>query len=637
MIIVQVQNAVKEYGGTPLFDPVNFEINEHERIALIGPNGTGKSTIIKMITGEEEPDEGVVVVGKKFTIGYLSQGVISDLGNTLYEEAENVFADLMKMEIDLQNLCHRLENDPSNPDLLDAYSRMESNFSNQGGYDYKYKIDMMLSKFGFDKKDFNRPISSFSGGERMKMAFAKLLLLKPDLLLLDEPTNHLDIDTIEWLESYLRTYQGSILFVSHDRYFINSLASKILELDQHHIEVYFGDYDKYSILKKERYEQQLKAFKLQQAEIKKLEWFITYYMPKPRFVSRAHDREKKLARIKRIEAPKETKNRLNINMSGEIRTGKKLISIDELGVGYDLTLVRGINMLVEGGDRWAILGPNGSGKTTFVKTLKGELEPKEGKYNFLTDIKIGYLRQDGINLKSPNTIFEFFRDSFPTMSNQEIYDHLGKYAFAYEEANEKIIDKLSGGERMRVVIAEMALRNYDLLILDEPTNHLDMMTKEELIDALKSYRGTLLLVSHDRYFVDRVADKLVYFHNHKAYTYEGQYSEFKVERLDPLISKEIEESQLLKESKEIKERHTAKQVSFTDEKPKKQRPKLAKNKIEEKMARIERILEEKSAFFDDPEFYWDQKKMAELEDEIKTLENEYTSLLEDLSYYEENK
>lgn len=640
MIIVQVQNAVKEYNGVPLFSPVSFEINEKERIALIGPNGTGKSTIIKMITGELETDSGKVVIGKGFTIGYLSQSVISDLGNTLYEEASSVFADLEKMGKDLQAMCHRLETEYDNQELLETYSKLETKFSELGGYDYHYKIDMMLGKFGFDKKDFDRPISTFSGGERMKMAFAKILLMKPDLLLLDEPTNHLDIDTIEWLESYLKTYPGSVFFVSHDRYFINALANKIIELDQHKIETYIGDYEKYAVLKKERYEQQLKAYKHQQAEMKKLEWFITYYMPKPRFVSRAHDREKKLARLKQnaIEAPKETKNKISMNITGEIRKGKKLISIENMTVGYDEPLVSNINLLIEGGDKLAILGPNGSGKTTFIKTIKGELRPLSGECEFLTDLNIGYLRQDGINLRSPQTIFEYFRDMYPEMSNQEIYNHLGRFAFSYDEVNEKVIDNLSGGERMRVVIAEMVLRHYDVLILDEPTNHLDMMTKEELIEALNDYKGTLLVVSHDRYFVDKVTNKLIFFHNHKTLYYaSGTYSEFKVDVLDPLVNKENEEISNQKALEEQLEREKYKaRVKTEKKKINKPKPKLAKNKIEEKLARLERDLSVKHSYLDLPEYYQNSQKMNELSQEISSLEKEYESLIDELSLYDED-
>ena len=625
MILVQFQNVYKEYNGEKLFAPFTFDINEKERIAIIGPNGTGKSTLIKMLLGEVTKDGGVISLSKDLEIGYLSQSVISDLGNTLYDEALLVFKDLIKMENDLASLCEKMALSHSEEDL-EAYSKLENRFKSLGGYDYRYKIDMMLSKFGFYKEDFARPIASFSGGERMKMAFAKLLLIKPNLLVLDEPTNHLDIATIEWLETYLKTYEGSILFVSHDRYFINSLANKILEIDQKRVEVYVGDYDKYSALKKERYEQRLKLYKSQQKEVEKLKWFINFYMPKPRFVSRAHDREKKLARLEKnlIDKPYETKNKVNINIQGSIRKGKRLVEIKEVSIGYDKPLINDINITIFGGDKVAIMGQNGCGKTTFIKNLLKEMKPLKGRIDYLTNLNIGYLKQDGINISSKQTIFEFFKDRFPLMSDQAIYDHLGKYAFSFED-DQKVIDNLSGGERMRVVFAELVLHNYDMIFLDEPTNHLDMLTKEELIDSLKEYEGSLVIVSHDRYFVDQVSNKFLYFTDHISFTYEGRYSSFKEEVLDEYEKEKSEKEVEVKETKD----------KYVPTHEVKRRPKLALNKIEEKMARIEKKLEDIHLSYEKEECYSSKSKMQELEQLEASLNKEYEELMEELSLYDQ--
>lgn len=629
MIIATFQNVSKEYSGERLFEPVTFDINDSERIAIVGPNGTGKSTLIKMLIGELQPDCGQVVISKGHNIGYLSQSVISDLNHTLHEEALLVFDNLIKMEKTLSDLCIRIADNPHDESILNSYSSLENKFRSLGGYEYHYKIDQMLYKFGFTKDDFDRSISSFSGGERMKMAFAKLLLLKPDLLVLDEPTNHLDISTIEWLETYLKTYDGSILFVSHDRYFINSLANKVFELDQKRLEVYVGDYDKYAFLKKERYEQRLKQYKSQQKEIEKLEWFINFYMPKPRFVSRAHDREKKLAKIKEssIEKPIETRNKVNMNITGSVRKGKRLIEVKDVSIGYDTPLINNINFILFGGDKLAIMGQNGCGKTTFIKNLLHELKPLSGEIDFLTLLNIGYLKQDGINLKSPLSIFEFFKEKFPLMDDQAIYNHLGSYAFSYED-DKKIIDNLSGGERMRVVFAELVLHNYDLLLLDEPTNHLDMMTKEELIDSLKRYNGSLIVVSHDRYFVDQICNKLLYFTSGNSYYYEGRYTDFKVEVLDPL-----EKNAETKEEKdEVKETNKDKYVPTHH---KKERPRLAKNKIEERISKIEEKMSEIKSLYEKKEVYQDTVKLRELEVQEKKLEDEYEDLFNLLALYEE--
>jgi ATP-binding cassette subfamily F protein 3 len=631
MIILALQNVVKEFNGTPLFEPVSFRIDQKERIALIGPNGTGKSTILKMIVGQEESSSGQIIIGKEYKIGYLSQEVISDVSHTLFQEVEEVFVPLKEMEKRMNSLCQKMAENPEDQSIARSYSELESQFNLAGGYSYSYKIDMMLFKFGFSKEDYQRPLSSFSGGERMKAAFVKLLLISPDLLILDEPTNHLDIQTIEWLEDYLKAYQGSLLFVSHDRYFINALATRILELDQKHLEEYVGNYDRYAAVKKERYEQRLELYKRQQAEAEKLKWFITFYMPKPRFVSRAHDREKKLARLESqmVDKPTETRSKMNIDIQGEARRGKRLIEAKDVQIGYqDKPLISGISFVLYGGDKLALMGPNGSGKTTFLKCLMHQLKPTGGELSFLTSLSIGYLKQDTLSLSSPDTIFEYIKDRFPEMADQEIYNHLGKYAFSFED-DQKIIDNLSGGERMRVVLAEMVLHNYDLLILDEPTNHLDMMTKEEFISALNEYKGTLVIVTHDRYFADSVCSRLLYFEDKKSYIYEGRYSDFKLEVLDAIEKqKEEQETQAEKPAEPNENGY----VNSHEDKPK--APRLAKDKIEEKMTKLEKDITELRKHYDEPSYYNDPIKMKELATDIQDKEGEYASLMDMLAYYE---
>ncbi len=629
MVIASFQNVVKEFNGEPLFDPISFQIQDKDSIALIGPNGTGKSTLIKLLIKKLEPDAGKIVVGSNYKIGYLSQEVITSMDNTLYQEAILVFDSLIKMEENLTKLCSDLAQNYSDAKAK-QYSSFEENFTKLGGYEYKYKIKMMLNKFGFNEEDYSRKISSFSGGEKMKVAFVKLLLINPDLLILDEPTNHLDIDTIEWLEDYLKTYQGALLFVSHDRYFIQALAKKVMELDQHHLEIYNGDYSYYSKEKQQRYLQRLELYKRQQKEVKKLEWFINFYMPKPRFASRAHDREKKLARLEKnlIDKPTITKNKVNMNLGdGYTRKGKQLIRVTNASIGYDnKPLISGINFTLYGLDRLAIMGQNGSGKTTFVKSLLGQIPFLSGKVETLADLSIGYLRQDGINISSPLSIFDYIKEKFPQMLDQEIYDHLGNYNFSYED-DKKIVDNLSGGEKMRVVFAELVLHNYSLLVLDEPTNHLDMFTKEELIEALKKYQGTLIVVSHDRYFIDSLTNRLLYFEDGKAYLYEGRYSDFKVEVLDNILKQKDE---LLAENKTEKTK-----VIYQNKHEEKKRPRLAKNKIEEKIARLEKEMDEVSKEMEEKENYTNLEKMKELEEKQKKQEEEYASYLDMLELYEE--
>lgn len=641
MYLLSATGILKEFQGEPLTSPLTFNIDENEKIALIGSNGCGKSTLIKMLIGELEPDKGHVTLSKNCTIGYLSQSVISDLSHTLYEEAEEVFKPLMEEEKFLEDLCEKIAEDPSNTELLDTYSHREPLFREKDGYNFRYKIRLILNYFKFKEEDYNRPITSFSGGERMKIAFAKLLLLNPSLLILDEPTNHLDISTIEWLEEYLKSYKGAILFVSHDRYFINSLATRVLEIEKGKLESYSGNYDKYAAEKKVRYESQLKLYLKEEKQKQKLEWFIKFYMPKPRFVSRAHDREKKLARLEktRVEKPTEVKNKVHIDFQGKLRVGKRVFETKELAVGYDKPLISDIEFSFFGGDKLAIMGDNGSGKTTFIKTLLGKIKPYSGKICFYDNFNIGYLPQDGLLIRSNKTVLDYFCDLFPLLTLQEVYNTLGAFDFSRED-DEKIVDNLSGGEKMRLVLSTLVEQKYDILVLDEPTNHLDMMTKEELIEAIGKYKGSIIIISHDRSFVDNLCNCLLYFENNKAYYYQGDYSHFKVVMLDDILQEklDIEKARLEEERKQDTLYHLELEkarVKFKDDKPLKPRPKLAKNKIEEKMARLERLIGEDEVKLDDPEYYWDQSKLNALQEELDNYNKEYEELMEMLSLYDQ--
>ena len=641
MYLLSATGILKEFQGEPLTSPLTFNIDENEKIALIGSNGCGKSTLIKMLIGELGPDKGHVTLSKNCTIGYLSQSVISDLSHTLYEEAEEVFKPLMEEEKFLEDLCEKIAEDPSNTELLDTYSHREPLFREKDGYNFRYKIRLILNYFKFKEEDYNRPITSFSGGERMKIAFAKLLLLNPSLLILDEPTNHLDISTIEWLEEYLKSYKGAILFVSHDRYFINSLATRVLEIEKGKLESYSGNYDKYAAEKKVRYESQLKLYLKEEKQKQKLEWFIKFYMPKPRFVSRAHDREKKLARLEktRVEKPTEVKNKVHIDFQGKLRVGKRVFETKELAVGYDKPLISDIEFSFFGGDKLAIMGDNGSGKTTFIKTLLGKIKPYSGKICFYDNFNIGYLPQDGLLIRSNKTVLNYFRDLFPLLTLQEVYNTLGAFDFSRED-DEKIVDNLSGGEKMRLVLSTLVEQKYDILVLDEPTNHLDMMTKEELIEAIGKYKGSIIIISHDRSFVDNLCNCLLYFENNKAYYYQGDYSHFKVVMLDDILQEklDIEKARLEEERKQDTLYHLELEkarVKFKDDKPLKPRPKLAKNKIEEKMARLERLIGEDEVKLDDPEYYWDQSKLNALQEELDNYNKEYEELMEMLSLYDQ--
>ncbi|HBR86089.1 MAG TPA: hypothetical protein DEA32_02790 [Firmicutes bacterium] len=622
MILLQAQNVVKDFDGKPLFKPLNFEIKSGDRTALIGLNGTGKSTILKMAIGQLEPDEGQMIIGHNVKVGYLSQAVITDDNHTIFEEASSVFERSRQLIDDIARICTRIAEHPDDQNLANDYALKEAELNKLGGYDYEYRIRMILNMFGFRREDWERKISTFSGGERTRIAFAKLLLINPDLLLLDEPTNHLDIVTIEWLEDYLKSYSGAVLFVSHDKAFINNLASKILELENGQISIYTGNYDAYALEKQHRYELALKEYNRQQAEMAKIQRFIEFYMPKPRFVSRAHDREKKLARLQAsaMDKPYLQKNKVHIDFRGDIREDKKLIRLTDVAIGYPDSpkpLVTDINYEICGRDHIAVMGANGAGKTTFIKTLMGKIPPLQGRIDELTMLNIGYLQQDFTSIQDPRTIFDYFKDNFPLLEDQKIYDHLGKFAFSYEDDREKTLENLSGGEQMRVILAKLCLENYDILILDEPTNHLDLFTKSELEDALGNYQGTLILISHDRDFIDRCADRILYFHDGHAYAHNGSFTDFMESDLKRIME---EEKAKITESSST---HTKGDTRV--EKPKKV-SEFTVEKLMEKISKKEGEIAALKALCDLPENYTDATKLETIQKSIDAKQKEVDAL-----------
>lgn len=634
-VLLNVQGVTKEFSGERLFEPVSFIVRDHDRTAIIGPNGTGKSTLIKIFLGQEEATSGQVIISKNVKIGYLSQDVIENPDNTLYEEALSVFRPLMEEEKKLSELSLKISENPDDTSLLNEYSKRQEVFEANDGYNYKYKIDMILNMFSFHHDSYDRKISTFSGGEKTRVAFAKLLLMNPDILILDEPTNHLDIISIEWLEDYLSSYQGAVLFVSHDIAFVKRLADHILDIDNHVYTMYNTNYDNFAKMKKDNYENALSQFKAQEEEKAKLERFITFYMPKPRFASRARDREKKLARLEANSIKDPTlreKRNLSIGLKGEIREGKKLIDFNNVSVGYEKPLISDITFTLFGRDHLAVMGANGIGKSTFGKVLLNELKPLSGDIRRYFHMSIGVLRQDIRSYSSDETLFQHFRNLYPRMSNEEIYSGLGRYAFTYQESNEKRLCDLSGGELMRIEILHLSLENYDLLLLDEPTNHLDMLSISELVDALNDYEGTLVIVSHDRDFVDKTCNKLLYLYNGKGYYYEGPYEEFKEKQLVKIIQ---EEKEKISEENEIKKEE--KKAAFLEKKEEKaevKKTRLTRESPEKILEKIDRAEKKKKELTDAcylEDNYTDASKMSELEKQIKKLDEELSKLYEDLN------
>ena len=632
-VILSVQDVYKEFSGEKLFQPTSFIIRDHDRTAILGPNGTGKSTLIKMILGKEEVTGGKIIFSKNTTIGYLSQDVIENPEHTLYEEALSVFRNLIELEDKINQLSKEIALHPEDKTLLNSYSNAQNTFEVQDGYNYKYKIAMILNMFSFSKEDYDRKISTFSGGEKTRVAFAKLLLLNPNILILDEPTNHLDIISIEWLEDYLRNYDGAVLFVSHDITFVKHLADHILDIDHQVYTMYNTNYDNFAIEKKNRYENELAQFKAQEEEKARLERFITFYMPKPRFASRAQDRVKKLERLEAnsITDPSLKKNRsLSIGLKGEIREGKKLLDFNNVVVGYDKPLIKDITFTLFGRDHLAIMGANGIGKSTFGKVLMNELKPYAGDIRRYFHMSMGILKQDIRSYQSDETLFQHFRNLYPRMSNEDIYSGLARYAFTYKEANEKKLCDLSGGELMRIEILHLSLEDYDLLLLDEPTNHLDMLSISELIDALNDYEGTLVIISHDRDFIDKTCNKLLYLYHGKGYYYEGPYSSFKEKELLKIMNEEKEALELETQAK--KEEKQAQLAQKKLEEPIK-KTRLTRESPEKLMEKIDKLEKRKKELSDScylEENYTSTEKMNAISSEIGKIDQQLEKLYSDL-------
>ena len=553
-MILSVSNITKSFGTDVILSEVSFHIEAGQKAAIVGINGAGKSTLLKIITGELAPDSGTVSIQKDATIGILTQTQNLTDANNIYDEVLSVKADILALEENIRRLEHTLKNLEGEEleQALNRYSRMNAEFENANGYAIKSEVTGVLKGLGFTEDEFSKTVDTLSGGQKTRVALAKLLLSKPDIIMLDEPTNHLDMDAIRWLEGFLGAYKGAVILVAHDRYFLDKIVSKVIEIENTKATSYDGNYTEFSKKKKalrdaliKQYLNQQRDIKHQEAVIEKLKSFN-----REKSIKRAESREKQLAKVERIELPKELNAEMDIRLEPNIESGNDVLTVRGLSKGFDgVTLFRDVDFEVKKGDKVAIIGANGTGKTTLMKILNGLLEPDTGSFKLGAKVYTGYYDQEHHVLNPENTVFEEIQKTYPDMDNTRVRNVLAAFLFTGDDVF-KLIRDLSGGEKGRVSLAKLMLSDANLLFLDEPTNHLDIISKEILEQAVSSYKGTVVYVSHDRYFINKTATKIMELRNNGFLCFEGTY-DYYLEKRDALLKLHEEKQAAVLKSAEL--------------------------------------------------------------------------------------
>lgn len=627
-MIYQIHNGAVMYGGDTILSGVNFEIkNNKEKIAVVGRNGCGKTTLLKLITGEvdlvkRDSDEDIYIAKTgNPQIGYLKQMAFADDTVSLETEVKKVFEPIRAMQRTMDDMVARMQTDHSEK-LLEQYTRLQEQFNYIGGYYYEKEYEMVLKKFGFTDEDKKKPLSDFSGGQRTKIAFVKLLLEKPDILLLDEPTNHLDIETVEWLEGYLRDYPRAIVLVSHDRMFLDNIVETVYEIEYGKITRYSGNYTKFVELKKEAYEKQKKDYEAQQKEIKRLRDWVEQWKNTPTKVAAARSKLKAIEHMEIVEAPDryDTKS-FNASFVPLRETGKDVLYIKDLGIGYD-RLLETVSLDMKKGEKIGIIGGNGIGKSTFLKTLVGTVEPLSGEFKYGVNVDVGYFDQQMAQYTSDKTVIDDYWDMFPNLTETEVRSDLGAFLLRGDDVF-KTVNMLSGGERVRLALCKIFKTGPNFLILDEPTNHMDIVGKETLESMLKDFKGSVIFVSHDRYFVKKVATRLLEFTADGVKTYNFGYEEYEEKKsgktpVTPAIAPKVEER-----------KEEQKPASGSYYNPGKERSKLQKKmeKLEEKIAAVEDEIASKKDELLNPEYASAYSKLSEIQASIDAKEEELLNLM----------
>ena len=635
MILLQLNDISKSFDGEDIFTDVDFEVKTGERIGVVGRNGAGKSTLMKIIAGVEGYDSGHISKIKNLKMGYLTQQMTLNSTATVFEEMSKPFEHIKNMENLIKEETDWLAQHTNEYETktyqehMERYESLTNRFEQLEGYQYESKIKTVLHGLNFTESDFNKPINDFSGGQKTRLSLAQMLLNEPDLLLLDEPTNHLDLETTKWLEDYLKYFKGAIIIISHDRYFLDKIVTQIYDVALGDVKRYVGNYEQFIEQRDQYYEKRMQEYEKQQEEIQKLETFVDKNITRASTSGMAKSRRKTLEKMERIDKPMIDARSANIQFGFERNTGNDVMHIRDLKIGYDSPITQPINIEVFKGDHIAVIGPNGVGKTTLIKTIADKQNKLGGEITFGANLQIGYYDQKQAEFKSNKTILDYVWDQYPTMNEKDVRAVLGRFLFVQEDVK-KIINDLSGGEKARLQLALLMLQKDNVLILDEPTNHLDIDSKEMLEQALKHFEGTIIFVSHDRYFINQLANKVFDLNHEGGQIYLGDY-QYYIEKTEEAAALKAQEE--LKNSSSKTNNNNDTSISSSAYSSQKQQ-KSHQRKIERQIEQCETKIEEFETHISyietqltQPEVFNDPMKAAELAEEKNNTEQKLEQVM----------
>ncbi len=637
MILLQINQLSKSFGADPILTNIKLEVQTKEKIAIVGRNGAGKSTLLKIIAGTMSYDSGEIIKPKGVSIGYLAQDTGLESQLSIWDEMLTVYKELQIMEHEMRQLEQKMSViDPSNnsrefEQLLKEYDSLQITFKDKGGYQYEADIRSVLHGLGFSHFDSATKISSLSGGQKTRLALGKLLLTNPDLLILDEPTNHLDIETLTWLEHYLQNYSGAILIVSHDRYFLDKIVTQVYEISRHTSTKYLGNYSSYLKYKQENYEKELKAYERQQEEVAKLQDFIQRNLARASTTKLAQSRRKKLNKMSLMDKPLGDEKSANFQFDIERQSGNDVLKATDISVAYSPgnPILSNISFSISRGDSIALVGPNGIGKSTLLKSIVQKLDSFTGSFALGSHVQIGYYDQQQADLNSNKRVLDELWDDYPTKTEKEIRTVLGNFLFSGDDVL-KPVHSLSGGEKARLALSKLMLQNANFLILDEPTNHLDLDSKEILENALIDYPGTILFVSHDRYFINRIATKVFELSRDKVTEYLGDYDYYLMKKEEQLEIEQLNKQEKESEKKDVEATQSTGKLSYQQEKELKKLERQKQRRIEEieeQISQLEDQIEKNEELLCDPEIYQNHEEVQKLNNENEQLQSKLEALM----------